>query len=69
MKRWFLDYGWKFIVAFIVLGFLMAYLVRLEQKASGERAVSPLPGPRVTYAAVAATPPSARVSVPTSPRG
>ncbi|MCW2996474.1 MAG: hypothetical protein JWN65_23 [Solirubrobacterales bacterium] len=67
MKQWFWTYGWKFVVAFIVFGLLLAYLVRLERQASGEAAVR-TPAAGALHAAAHAWPAGARADVPTSPR-
>jgi hypothetical protein len=65
VKQWFWTYGWKFVLAFIVLGLLMAYLVRLEQQASGEAAVR-TPAARGLHAAGPAWPAGASAPAPTS---
>jgi hypothetical protein len=35
MKDWFRTYGWKFVLALIVVAIALAYLVHLERVASG----------------------------------
>lgn len=35
MKAWFWAYGWKFVLALIVVAIGLAYLVHLENVASG----------------------------------
>lgn len=42
MKDWLLTYGWKFLLALIVVGLAMWFLVHLDRKAHG-RAAAPAP--------------------------
>ncbi len=65
MKAWFRTYGWKFVLAFIVLGILMAFLVNLERKASGEASLL-RPAAAAQHAAAPASPPSALSAASTS---
>ncbi|MCW3016550.1 MAG: hypothetical protein JWO02_3642 [Solirubrobacterales bacterium] len=65
MKQWFWSYGWKFVLALIVFGLLLAYLVQLERKASGEAGVRSPAAPAL-HAVVLASPASVPSRAPAS---